>query len=281
MNWALANPGSFWPLVLEHLVLAAIPTVLGLLLAVPVGMLVHGAPAARRIAVVVAGALFTIPSLALFVTIPALIGTRILDPRNVVIALTIYSYALLVRVVLDALDSVPRDVRDAAEAIGASRARRAIGVDLPLAVPALTAGARVVAVTNVSLVSVGAVIGIGGLGRLFTAGYQRDYPDQVLAGILGVLLLALAVDRALAVAGHRLAPWARLGAPGPGRAGRRGRAPGPRIAASPTSPARTAEAAHPEDAAFPEDATSPEDATLPEDAARPEDATSPEARDAR
>src|SRR5699024_8512941 len=98
-----------------------------------------------------------------------------------------YSVALLVRTMFESLDSVDENVRQASIAIGTSPIKQAIFNDLPLSVPVLTAGARVIAVTNVSLVSVGAVIGIGGLGQLFTTGYQRNYPDQILAGIIMIL----------------------------------------------------------------------------------------------
>ncbi len=157
----------------------------------------------------VASIAFTIPSLALFVTVPLIAGLRILDPLNVVIALTVYSTALLIRAVPEALDSVPPEVVDAATAMGFGRLRRTVTVELPLALPVLTAGVRVVAVTNISLVSVGSVIGIGGLGQLFTQGYQRNFPDQILAGIIAIVALALFFDAALYLAGRLLTPWTR------------------------------------------------------------------------
>lgn len=209
MIWGIENVDQVWPLTVQHLWLSVIPTILGLLLSVPIGMLVHGRPRTRRVVVVVSSMIFTIPSLALFVVIPTLIGTKMLDPLNVLVALTLYSIALLVRTVLESLDSVPEEVRAAAEAVGTSRFRQAVGIDLPLAIPVLTAGTRVVAVTNVSLVSVGAVIGVGGLGQLFTAGYQRNYPDQVFAGIIAILILAFVMDRILAALGGWLSPWTR------------------------------------------------------------------------
>lgn len=209
MTWMFANAEMFAALLVEHTVLSLLPTVIGLLVAVPLGAILRGLPRARTVAVVVAGIVFTLPSLALFVVIPGLIGTRILDPVNVVLALSMYSLALLVRSVLDALDAVPGDVRDAARAMGYSPLRRIVGVDLPVAVPVLAPALRVVAVTNVSLVSVGAVIGIGGLGSLFTSGYQRSYPDQVLAGIIGTVALALLLDRLIALTGWSLSRWRR------------------------------------------------------------------------
>lgn len=210
MNWIVQNWEQALQLTLQHIYLSVVPVVVGFVIAVPVGMLLYRTRLARRVAVVVSSVIFTIPSLALFVVIPTMIGTQILDPLNVIVALSLYSVALLVRTALESLDSVDEDVRQASIAIGTSPLRQAIFNDLPLAIPVLTAGTRVVAVTNVSLVSVGAVIGIGGLGQLLTTGYQRNYPDQILAGIILILLLAFLFDRVLAVLGRLLTPWTRI-----------------------------------------------------------------------
>lgn len=207
MNWLLANPDRVRELTVEHLYLSIIPVVAGLIIALALGLVFGNRRRARNIITTAASAVFTIPSLALFVVLPSILGTQILDPVNVLVALSMYSAALLVRTVFDALDAVPTQVLSAAEAIGYSPARRRLLVDLPLAIAPLAAGLRVAAVTNVSLVSVGAVIGIGGLGQLFTSGYQRDYPDQILAGIIMILLLAFVLDRLIAVAGRVLTPW--------------------------------------------------------------------------
>lgn len=207
MNWLLANFAQVLELTKQHLYLSIVPTVIGLVLALAIGLVFGNRPQARALITAVASAVFTIPSLALFVVIPSLIGTQILDPLNVVIALSMYSTSLLVRTTFDALDAVPPAVLSAAEAMGYSRARRRVFVDLPLAVAPLAAGTRVAVVTNISLVSVGAVIGVGGLGQLFVSGYQRNYPDQILAGIIMILLLALVFDRVVAGAARLLTPW--------------------------------------------------------------------------
>lgn len=207
MKWIINNWQATLDLTLEHIYLSVVPVLVGLLIAVPIGMLLYRTRVARRVAVVMSSVIFTIPSLALFVVIPTMIGTQMLDPLNVIIALSMYSVALLVRTMFESLDSVDENVRQASIAIGTSPIKQAIFNDLPLSVPVLTAGARVIAVTNVSLVSVGAVIGIGGLGQLFTTGYQRNYPDQILAGIIMILALAFVFDRALALIGRALTPW--------------------------------------------------------------------------
>ncbi|APA96054.1 ABC transporter permease [Nocardia seriolae] len=190
-----------------HLYLALLPLLLGLAIAVPAGALASRARWLRRITTTAASIAYTIPSLALFVILPPLLNIGVIDPLNVVIALTIYSVALLVTAVPTALDSVPAETLDAADAIGYTRLRRVLTVEFPLALPVFVANLRVVAVTNISMVTVGALIGVGGLGKLFTQGYQRDYPDEIIAGILVVLVLALIVDRLLYVLGRLATPW--------------------------------------------------------------------------
>ena len=89
--------------------------------------------------------------------------------------------------------------------------RRFVAVELPLSVPVVVAGLRVAAVSNISLVTVGALIGFGGLGKMFTDGFQRDIPEEIITGIVLVLLLALIVDGLLLLLGRVLTPWDRVG----------------------------------------------------------------------
>ena len=170
MQYLLTHLDKAWMLTVIHLRLSLIPVVLGLVIAVPLGAFVWRSTALRRLTTVTASIIFTIPSLALFVVRPLIIPTRILDEANVIVALTLYTTALLVRAVPEALDAVPAQVRDAATAVGYTRLARMLKVDLPLSIPVLVAGLRVVAVTNISMVSVGSVIGIGGLGTWVTEG---------------------------------------------------------------------------------------------------------------
>ena len=209
MHYLLKHHDEAWALCLVHLRLSLLPVLIGLAIAVPLGVVVQRAPFARRLTTVTAGVVFTIPSLALFVVLPVIIGTRILDEANVVVALTAYTAALLVRAVLEALDAVPVQVRDAATAMGYPPIKRILKVELPLSIPVMTAGLRVVVVTNIAMVSVGSVIGIGGLGTWFTAGYQTNKSDQIVAGIIAVLLLAFVIDMLIVLAGWLATPWER------------------------------------------------------------------------
>ncbi|MEI6253927.1 MAG: ABC transporter permease [Mycobacteriaceae bacterium] len=209
MRYLLNHLDTAWALTVIHLRLSLIPVLLGLLIAVPLGALVWRHATLRRIATLTASIIFTIPSLALFVVLPLIIPTRILDETNVIVALTLYTTALLVRAVPEALDAVPAPVRDAATAVGYTRIGQLLKVELPLSIPVLTAGLRVVAVTNISMVAVGSVIGIGGLGTWFTEGYQADKSDQIIAGIIAIFILAIIVDIAILAAGRLITPWVR------------------------------------------------------------------------
>ncbi|BBX99190.1 ABC transporter permease [Mycobacterium lacus] len=207
MHYLLTHLDAAWALTVVHLRLSLLPVLFGLAIAVPLGVLVQRAPMLRRLTTATASVVFTIPSLALFVVLPLIIRTRILDEANVMVALTAYTTALLVRAVLEALDAVPAQVRDAATAVGYSTIARIMKVELPLCIPVLVAGLRVVVVTNIAMVSVGSVIGIGGLGTWFTAGYQTNKSDQIVAGIIAMFLLGIGVDMLVNLAGWLVTPW--------------------------------------------------------------------------
>ena len=214
MHYLLNHLPTAWALTVIHVRLSLVPVLAGLAIALPWGVLAWRTTALRRLTTVAASAVFTIPSLALFVVLPLVIPTRILDEANVIVALTLYTTALLVREVFEALDAVPLQVRDAATAVGYQPISRLLKVELPLSIPVLVAGLRVVVVTNISMVSVGAVIGIGGLGTWFTEGYQANKSDQIVAGILAIFVLAVIIDVALMFAGRIATPWVRVTRPG-------------------------------------------------------------------
>jgi osmoprotectant transport system permease protein len=194
---------------LAHVWLAVLPLLLGLAIAVPLGWLASRYRWVYPPITNLAGLLYTLPSVALFVIMPSILQTRILSPINVVVALTIYTVALLVRVVADALIAVPDEVDAAAVAMGYTGPGRFLRVDLPLAVPVITAGVRVAAASNVGLVSVGALIGVSQLGSLFTDGFSRSVNSVVLLGILLCALLAFVLDVGIQLLGRSLTGWQR------------------------------------------------------------------------
>ncbi|MDN4615210.1 ABC transporter permease subunit [Leifsonia sp. F6_8S_P_1B] len=209
MSWLWSNLDLVWGLTLTHVWLSALPIVIGFVLSLPIGWLANRYALSRPALLTIGGILYAIPSLPLFVAMPALIGTRILDPINVVVALSIYALALMVRTTADALASVEGDVLQSATAVGFSTWRRFWAVELPLAGPVLLAGLRVVSVSTVSLVSVGSLIGVSNLGTLFVEGLNRYFPFEVGVGIVAIMIVALVFDLVLVLLGRLLLPWSR------------------------------------------------------------------------
>nr|WP_218853891.1 ABC transporter permease [Schumannella luteola] len=196
-------------LTLEHLRLSVLPIVVGFVVAIPLGWLAWRFKLTRGIILTVTGLLYTIPSLALFALLPPLIGTSFLSEANVTIALTIYAVAVMARSAADAFGSVDPGVRQSATAMGYSTWRRFWGVEFPLAGPVLLAGLRVVAVSTIALVTVGALLGISSLGYLFTDGYQRKIVEEILSGVVMTMLVALVIDGLLVLVGRAVMPWSR------------------------------------------------------------------------
>lgn len=209
MTWFLDHLDEVGSYLLQHLFLAGVPLLIGLLVSLPLGW------AARRYGwlyptlITGSGLLYTIPSLALFILLPGIIGTRILDPVNVLVAMTLYTVALLVRTVADGLGAVPKDVEMSATAMGYRPFARLVQVELPLAIPVIAAGLRVAAVSNVSIVSVAALIGVPQLGSLFTDGFNRNFLTPILVGVIACIVLALALDVLIVLVSRALTPWLR------------------------------------------------------------------------
>jgi osmoprotectant transport system permease protein len=210
VSWLWSNLDLVWRLTLTHVWLSALPIVIGFVLSLPIGWLANRYALSRPALLTIGGILYAIPSLPLFVAMPALIGTKILDPANVVVTLSIYALALMVRTTSDALASVDGDVLQSATAVGFSTWRRFWAVELPLAGPVLLAGLRVVSVSTVSLVSVGSLIGVSNLGTLFVEGLNRYFPFEVGVGIVAIMIVALVFDLVLVLLGRLLLPWSRL-----------------------------------------------------------------------
>lgn len=209
MSWVLANIPQVETYLVAHL-LQVVPAVLAaLVLSLPLARLAQRVAPLRVFIVSGSSLMYAIPSLALFVILPLILGTGIRDVANVVVALTLYGMALLVPATVEALEAVDDRVRDAATAVGMGAVRRFLTVELPLAGPAILAGLRVVTVSTVSLTTVGAVLGVPSLGWLFTNGFQRGLTAEILTGLVVTVLLAVVLDGLVVLAGRLLMPWTR------------------------------------------------------------------------
>lgn len=208
MEWFWTNLDYVAGLMWQHVYLSVIPIVVGFLIAVPLGWAGSWYPRWRGVLLSIGSISYSIPSLAAFILLPGMIGTQILNPVNVILGLTVLAVAVMIRFACDAFSSVSATVLDSASASGYSHSQRALAVHLPLAGPVLVAGLRVVSVSTISLVSVGALVGVDNLGSLFTNGYQRSFITEIVIGVIATVLLALVIDVIIVLVGRLLMPWA-------------------------------------------------------------------------
>ena len=205
MSWFLKNTEFVFGLTLTHLWISLVPLLIGSVLAIVLAKFVPKKLIAPTNGFL--GAIYAVPSLALFVALPAIIGTSYLGPTNVLVALTIYVVASMFFSSRDALNQVPDSANFISRAQGLSPWQHFVHVELPLATPGLIAGLRVAAASTVSMASIGAVVGVRNLGYLFLDGFQRKIPDEILTGLLAIFVIAITLDLFLWLVGRLLTPW--------------------------------------------------------------------------
>ncbi|MEV4294570.1 ABC transporter permease [Microbispora rosea] len=205
-NWANGGPTAISALLENHVVMAFLPVLLGLVVALPLGLACVRWRWLYQPTAALMNVTYSLPSLVLFSIFLSITG---LTRSTVVIPLTFFALAVLIPAVVDGLASVPDAVRQSAVAMGFRPARRLLRVELPVAVPVVLAGLRVATVSSISLVSVGALIGQGGLGNLFIDGWQRQFYTPIMVGIVLIVLLAVLADGLLVLAQRLLTPWSR------------------------------------------------------------------------
>ncbi|WP_084130385.1 ABC transporter permease [Demequina sp. NBRC 110055] len=199
-----------WSEVSEQLVIHTTLTLQAILIAFviafPLAVVARRIPRLAGPIMGVSGVLYTIPSFALFGLLAPFTG---IGRTTVLIGLVAYALLVLVRNIVVGLQGVDRDVVDAARGLGYTPARMLFQVELPNALPSIIAGLRIATVSTVALVTVGVVVGYGGLGQLMFRGLQSDYRAQIMTATLLCLALALVLDLLLALAGRMATPWLR------------------------------------------------------------------------
>ncbi|NSC23161.1 ABC transporter permease [Streptomyces albus subsp. chlorinus] len=198
--------GELLDATVEHIWITAVSVAIALVLALPLAVAARRWRAARGPALGVTTVLYTIPSLAMFALLLPVFG---LSAAVVVTGLVLYSLTVLVRNILAGLDAVPGEAREAARGMGYGPGRLLFEVELPLALPALLAGVRIATVTAVSLTTVGAIVGYGGLGNLIYDGMESYFKAQVLTASAICVILAIAADLLLLWLQRALTPWTR------------------------------------------------------------------------
>jgi len=200
------NWGDITTALDQHVTLTAQAVGIAALVALPLAVLAYGRPRLAGAVLGLTGALYTVPSLALFAVLYPLLRDR---RATVLVGLVMYALLVLVRNILVGLQGVSPAVTDAARGLGYGPARLLLTVQLPNALPAVITGLRLATVTTVALVTVGIVVGYGGLGQLMYRGFNSQYRAEITTATLLTLAVALTADVALWLAGRLVMPWAR------------------------------------------------------------------------
>jgi len=177
----------------EHVRLVLCGLAIALAAALPLGVAAARKPALETPMLAAAGAVYTIPSLALLALAVQYAG---LGFWSVVAVLAAYAQFVLIRAVTTALASIPARHAEAAEGLGMTAAQRFFRVEVPLAMPVFLGGLRVATVALIAIATLGGYVGAGGLGTEIFYGLSRQYPEQTLAGSIPAALLAIAADAA-------------------------------------------------------------------------------------
>ena len=204
--WIPDHQHEIYAYLREHMALTALSVLYGFLISLPLAVFAARRRAVAAVVVPVVNSLYTIPSVALLGLLLPITGT---GREPAVIALTLYSLAILVRNMLEGLRGVSADVLDAADGMGYTRWRRLLRVELPLALPAIVAGIRLATVSTIGLVTVTFIVDQGGLGRFIQDGYQRDFHTPLVVGIVLSVALAIVADLILVRVERAVTPWRR------------------------------------------------------------------------
>lgn len=204
-DWVSSHWGStLRPALIDHVELTAVAIGIGFVIAFALALLAYRYRRLETPIIGVSAFFFTIPSIALFQLLVPVTG---ITRTTVEIALVSYTLLVLFRNTVTGLRGVPDDVRESARAMGLTPRQTFLRVELPLAVPAIFAGLRVVTVTVIGLATIGAYIIDEGLGKPIFDAIGTQFKTELLAASALAIALALVADAALVVLQRVLTPW--------------------------------------------------------------------------
>jgi osmoprotectant transport system permease protein len=206
-DWVTRSTDEILDALRQHLWFTLLAVSIGFAISLPLGILIQRRRRLRGPVLAVAGILYTIPALAAFALLVGWLG--LFSLWTAMIPLITYTFYILIRAVIVGLDGVDPAVLDAATGMGYRPTKRLLQVELPLAMPSILAGLRLATVTTVGLVTVTAVLGQGGFGRLIYDGLYNFFRTPVTVGTVLTVALAVGLDVLIVVAGRLLAPWAK------------------------------------------------------------------------
>lgn len=206
-DWVFGHLGDIFDRLIEHIELTVVAVMIGFLISFPLAVFSFRHKAVYAPVTWIAGFLYTIPSIALFVLLIPIFG---LSFTSAEVALVSYTLLILIRNTNAALRGVPDDVREAALGMGYTRRQLLWKIEIPLALPGILAGVRIATVTTIGLVTVAALIGRGGLGYfIIDLGFYRFFNTAILLGSTLSIAFAVAAEASLQFLERRLTPWSR------------------------------------------------------------------------
>jgi osmoprotectant transport system permease protein len=207
LQFARENTSAIMTALQEHVLLTVVAVLVACLVAFPLAVLAARRPRLAGPVLGISGVIYTIPSLALFAILAPFTGA---SKTTVLIGLVLYALLVLVRNTLVGLRAVPEEVLDAARGMGYGPRQMLWRVEVPVALPTIMVGVRVATVSTVALVTVGVIVGYGGLGQLLLAGFQNNfYRAEIMTATVLTVALALFLDVLLLLLTRWLTPWTR------------------------------------------------------------------------
>jgi osmoprotectant transport system permease protein len=204
-GWIADHLDRYWGPLGEHVYLTLVAVGIGFAISAVLALIAHRRRRLVGPIVNVTGILYTIPSVAAFFLLLPLTGR---GKDTALIALTAYTLLILFRNMIDGLDSVPEEARDAGRGMGLTQRQLLWRVEIPLALPAILAGLRVATTTTVGLAALAFFANAGGLGEVI----QNDlaFKSDVVMGSLLCVLLAAVLDGIILLVQRALTPWSRV-----------------------------------------------------------------------
>jgi osmoprotectant transport system permease protein len=203
-DWIWDHLDDIWVRTVEHVTLTAVAVAVGVVISLGLSLLAIRYRRSYGPITWFTGLLYTIPSLGLFAFLVPFTGLSILTAE---IGLVSYTLLILIRNIVAGIDGVPPAVLEAAYGMGYTSRKAFWEVQMPLAFPVVVAGLRVASVTTVGLVTVTSLIGQGGYGAFILRGLRRDFPTEILVGIVLSVVLAVVLDLLLLRIERTVAPW--------------------------------------------------------------------------
>jgi osmoprotectant transport system permease protein len=194
VKYLVSHPTDVALLLAQHVGLTLAALAIALVIALPLGVLAARNPRAKSVVLGVAGAIYTLPSLAVLALLTPVFGLGFV---TALVTLVAYAQMMLVRNIAVAVEGVPFALRDAAIGLGMTARQAFWRVEFPQALPVVLGGVRIASVSLIAIANLAAWIGAGGLGVLLFAGIQRQDNDKIVLGSVLSALLALAANYAI------------------------------------------------------------------------------------